>query len=214
MDRTWARTGGVFGLLSVAGYLSVLFVPMPPALLRLVFFFLPLAGILWAVGLYRLLRARADGVILQAAALFGITGFAVMNMMAVVQNSIHVWIRKGAPAAADPATREMAEWVRRSVNAVQLGLDVSFDIFVLSSVILFGVAMMRHPRFGRAFGITGCAIAAVTLGLNLYTFPVPPEPDLGPFVGLWLLAVSLRMLVPSRYGDLSRRSVASGGSVA
>jgi hypothetical protein len=74
-----------------------------------------------------------------------------------------------------------------------LGLDVSFDIFVLTSFVLFGLMMIRDRRFGRVFGLAGCTLSMAALAFNLYAFPVPPEPDLGPLVGLWSLAVAIRM---------------------
>jgi len=80
-------------------------------------------------------------------------------------------------------------------------MDVSFDIFFLVSAVLFGISMLRHPRFGAKFGIPGCLAAGATLGLNLFAFPFPPEPDLGPLVALWLSAVAVRMLFSVSYGE-------------
>jgi hypothetical protein len=61
---------------------------------------------------------------------------------------------------------------------------------------LFGFSMLRHPRFGWVFGVSGMAIALVLLGFNLSMFPAPPASagliDLGPLVGVWYLAVTLR----------------------
>jgi hypothetical protein len=201
LERRWVRTGGIAGVLAAVGYLAVLFVPLPSVARRLVFFFIPLAGILFVIGLSRLLRAHRDSVMLQVATLFGIIAFAIMNVMAVVQYSIHIWTRMGVPAATGGVTPEMLDWVRQSVNSVQLGLDVSFDIFGLVSFVLFALLMFAHPSFGLVFGIAGCALPAATLALNLHTFPVPPKPDLGPLVGLWLGSVAVRMLIPARSTD-------------
>ena len=192
-SEKWPRTGAYAGLFTAIGYLAFASLPMPARLRHLLFFSLPLSGILFVAGLYALLRDRRDSIALQIAALFGIIGFSVMNVLAVVQIAIHLRMTARAPDIADPAMRGLVRWIEDSVNAVHLGLDVSFDIFVLTSVVLFGLAMIRDPRFGRLFGFIGCVLGVATLALNLYTFPIPPEPDLGPLVGLWTLAIAIRM---------------------
>jgi hypothetical protein len=179
MPRNWIRTGACAGLFTALGYLAFAALPLPARLRYLLFFSLPLGGILFVAGLYAALRARGGKVLPQIAALFGIIGFAIMNVLAVVQIAIHLRMSAHAPTAADPAARDLIRWIEDSVNAVHLGLDVSFDIFTLSSFALFGLA--------------GCVLRAATLAFNLYTFPTPPDPDLGPLVGLWLLAVAIRM---------------------
>jgi hypothetical protein len=86
--------------------------------------------------------------------------------------------------------------------AVWLGLDVAFDVYIGVGTIFLAVAVMRHEWFGRAFGLTGLAVAVVMLVLNLATFPTPPANaglfDMGPFVGLWYLAITIASLVRLR----------------
>ena len=194
LSEKWPRTGAYAGLFTAIGYLALATLPMPARLRHLLFFSLPLSGILFVAGLYALLKDRRDSLALQIAALFGIIGFSVMNVLAVVQIAIHLRMTARAPDVADPAIRGLIRWIEDSVNAVHLGLDISFDILVLTSVVLFGLAMIRDPRFGRVFGISGCALGLATLALNLYTFPIPPDPDLGPLDGLWTLAIAIRMM--------------------
>jgi hypothetical protein len=43
-------------------------------------------------------------------------------------------------------------------------------VFFLISVFLFGIGMLSHPRFGRAFGLPTCMAAAAELILNIYAF--------------------------------------------
>jgi hypothetical protein len=96
--------------------------------------------------------------------------------------------------------QETLRWVWRGLNSVHLGLDISFDIFLMLGVILLGVAMWDHCRFGKWFAIPGILLAGTALLLNLYAFPIPPGSeegtfvDLGPMIGLWGLAVSVQML--------------------
>ena len=194
MSEKWIRTGAYGGLFFTTGYLAFATLPMPARLRYLLFFFMPLGGILFVAGLYAMLRDRRESVLLQIAALFGIIGFSVMNVMAVVQIAIHLRMSARVPDVADPATRSLIRWIQDSVNAVHLGLDVSLDIFGLTAFVLFGLIMSRDQRFGRVFGLVGSVLAMATLAFNLYRFPIPPHPDLGPLLGLWALAVAIRMI--------------------
>lgn len=196
---SWMRTGGFAGLLSAICYLLVAAAPLPSGLLRLLFFSWPILGIVAAIGIYTTLRVQRDGVLPQLGALFMIIGGVVATLMAVVQNSIFHYANRGAPGLAAPDLRQLELWVLRSVHGVQLGLDVAFDIFFLLGLTLLAAAMVRHPRFGRWIGGAGMLLAGATLVLNLYEFPVPPTPDLGPFVGLWAVAVSVQVLRSRRW---------------
>ena len=75
---------------------------------------------------------------------------------------------------------------------------MSRGTFSSYGTILFGIAMLADPRFGRWFGISGIAVATALYAFNFATFPTPPGSgsaglvDLGPAVGLWYAAVSIR----------------------
>jgi hypothetical protein len=79
---------------------------------------------------------------------------------------------------------------------VWLGLDVAWDIYIALGTAFFSAAMLYHERFGLIFAIPGFLIALLVVGLNIATFPVPPAKagliDVGPFVGLWYLAVTIQ----------------------
>lgn len=123
-----------------------------------------------------------------------------MTTMATVQVTTRLFIRQYIREAPDEATKETLRLVWKGVNPVQLGIDISYDIFLLVGLFLLATAMLRHPRFGKVFGGVGIVLSALTLGLNLYTFPEPPGEalgrlfDLGPLVGVWLIAVAIQML--------------------
>lgn len=74
---------------------------------------------------------------------------------------------------------------------------MAWDLFLAIGTLLFAVNMWDHPRFGRALAIAGGLTAALLLAFNLSTFPEPPGDtelfDVGPVVGLWYLAVAIRI---------------------
>jgi hypothetical protein len=195
----WIRVGGIFGVVSVMGFLAVMLAKLPDAVRMWVFFSIPICGILFVAGLGSLMRLHRARVLTDIATLLGIIGLSIMSLMAVVQYVIDISMSQGAPAGKDKATKDMVDWVMRSVNSVQLGMGKSFDVFFLVSIFLFGVSMFSHPRFGRAFGLATCLAASTELILNIYAFPLPPKPDLEVFVALWLLIVAVRMLLSEQY---------------
>ena len=96
---------------------------------------------------------------------------------------------------------ETAAWrmALSSGDAVQLGADMAFDIFMLAGVVVLGIALLRHPRFGPLFGWPAVVIGLGGLVLNTATFPIPPAQaglfDGGPLVGLWFLVVTIQMIL-------------------
>jgi hypothetical protein len=190
LERRWMRAGGIAGVATVIAYFITLVAPPPWPIRRLFFFAIGPLGIIFILGLDHVLSRPRKTVAATIGTVFGVVGMAIMNLMAVVQSSIDARMDDQLPAGTDSAT---LNWIRNSVNSVHLGMDVSFDIFILVSAVLFGVAMLGHPRFGAKFGIPGAIAAIATLVLNLYAFPLPPDIDLGPLVSLWLFAVAIRL---------------------
>ncbi len=95
-----------------------------------------------------------------------------------------------AGSQPDEAVQTIVHWVWDVI----LGLDIAWDVFIGLGTLLFGVAMLRHPRLGPIMGGAGILIAGVgVLGMNFYTLPTPPANagliDAGPLCGLWYLVV-------------------------
>ena len=65
--------------------------------------------------------------------------------------------------------------------------------------------MYKHPRFGKLFSISGVVLFLLLLSFNMYTFPHPPAEngliDLGPFSGIWALAVNIQAFRSVKWMD-------------
>ena len=86
--------------------------------------------------------------------------------------------------------------VFKGTNLIQLGIDVSFDVFDRLGVIALSAVMYREPSFGRVLGAFGIVSAAALLAFNLATFPSGPRTglvDLGPVTGIWWLCVIVQI---------------------
>lgn len=203
MVRGWVRVGVVAGLVACVSYPLLVFVRMPPFLGTIVALsFGPALGFA-SVGLYQFLKLHRDGIAAQAAAVSNLLAGALVTAMLAVQLAVATE-RQAYFAApdADEGVRTIIHWVWDVI----LGLDVAFDVYIGLGTLLFGVAMLDHPRLGRVIGWAGILIAVVgTLGFNLYTQPTPPADagllDTGPLSGLWYLAVVVLIWRSRRWVD-------------
>ena len=198
LKLSWIRAGWVCGLVGVAAYLLAIFAPLPDTLSYVAAFsFGPLLAV-GAIGLYHCLSLHRNGPLVQTAALFASAGGVTVLLMLSTQQAIFSTMRSAVTQATDPSSKEMYGKVREGLNGVQLGMDVAWDVLITVAVILFGVAMLRHPRFGKIIGSLGIVLATLALAFNLYYFPTPPADagsiDWGPFVALWFVAVFVMMV--------------------
>lgn len=192
--REW-RAWAAFGALGLLSYLFIAteFIPLPEQFLLSVAFLIGPLVMIGLVGFYRALREQGDSLTLQLAGVFAVVAFSFFCLMLVVQQSVRLFLRDYMAEAPDETTREILRLVARGVDPVQLGIDVTFDIFICLSMVCFALVFSRRPGFGIGVGASGIALALSLLFLNLATFPRPPAEagsiDLGPLAALWWLVV-------------------------
>jgi len=190
VSASWVRIGPVAGVLAIAAYFAAAMANLPyHVALVLAFSMGPLLSVAF-MGFYHFLRAHRNSAALQTATVFGVIAGTLVNLMLVVQQSLFMSIPSATRAALGSA------WT--GLNMVQLGMDISWDIYISVATILLGVVLWKHPRFGMVLGGITVFAGLLLLVLNLWTFPTPPGEsglfDVGPFVGLWFVVLSVRML--------------------
>jgi len=183
IELRWIRLAIGLGIATSVVYPSLIFLPLSQILtITLAAAVGPLLGFA-SLGLYRFLRLHQPSVSAQLAAACNFLGGALFSTMLLVQLAVRI------RAAGQP--------IDRHVVAVWLGLDVAWDVYIALGTALFAWAMWSHPRLGRGFAVSGILLAVLLLAFNFYSFPEPPGEsnliDLGPFVGLWYLAVAVQM---------------------
>jgi branched-subunit amino acid ABC-type transport system permease component len=199
----WVIVGIVCGILADLCYGLAIGLPMPDRLTNIVFFaFGPLlmAG---APGTYFFIKQYRNSITLQVGTLFMIAAGMSVTVMAVVQRAVFSTFFPIKPEATNVAAYEAWKMGLESGNAIQLGLDIVWDIFILTGTVLLAISMFRHPRLGKVISIVGITIGLLGLYFNLSTFPTPPGAagsfDIGPFVGLWFLAVTIMMIASLKW---------------
>lgn len=196
LTRSWIVYGVVIGILADVAYSGFL-APLPDKVrLYMGMAFGPLLSLAF-IGLYHFFKLHRKTVMLQAATVFAVIAGTLVNLMVVVQSAIFLTIpldeREGLGLAWD------------GLNMVQLGMDVSWDIYFSLATILLGLLMFGHPRFGAIWGTVALLVGGGLLVLNLATFPDPPgeagSVDLGPLSGAVYLFVSIRVLMSLKWVD-------------
>ena len=199
LEGKWVQVGVIAGLIASVDYpVMIVTAGHVPRILTLILgaAFGPSLAIA-GVGLYFFLKAEQETVAAQIGVLANVVAGAFVTGMVIVQLAIQFpQLDYIARSGADPSVQTIIRWTWYVV----LGLDVSFDIFLGIGTFCFALLMLKHPRYGRAFGITGFLIVVpLLLGLKFYTFPYPPKDvgftiwDPGPWTDLWYLAVTIQL---------------------
>lgn len=222
MTQNPSRLGflpALLGLVVVGTYItsSMGYFPGPEKLLILLFFAIGPVAIIGSLAVRRrLIQRRGTAPDCQRAAaspgladfwvevgtVFFVIGFALMNLMLVVQIYVRQRVKErlyveGEEALGEQAQESLRE-IWRVVDLVQQGIDVSFDIFYCLGLLLVAAAMVHHPDFGKVLGWFGMLVSVPLLALNLGAFPhIPGETglvDLGPVSALWWVAVIVQLI--------------------
>jgi hypothetical protein len=199
----WVRTGVVFGFLAVISYAAISAVDVPLAgALVLASVFGPSLAVA-SIGLYRILRVHERTVSLDLGVGSNVAAGVAVTLMFFAQLGLKEWFDQHVLGGSFDVPRAVADADLETAKGIYLGLDVAWDLFLAIGTALLAWNMRHHPRFGQVFAWSGLAIAAALLALNLFAFPEPPgdagSVDLGPLIGLWYLAVTIRMVRSLRW---------------
>lgn len=142
------------------------------------------------LGFFAFFRVNRLSSVLYLATMLGVLAGIIVNMMLLV-HGIQAYF-----TSAEVAELMGAAWY--ASNSVQLGLDISRDLYLALATVLLGIVLWDHPRFHRVFALVTSLIGLSFLLINLWHFPIPPSQagavDLSALVGGWYLIILLRVL--------------------
>ena len=156
-------------------------------------------AIFGVLSLTRELSKEVKGSLLRIATVFLVIAFALLNLMIVVQQSIFSYFQTYFNEADGEAAKDSLRMILKGVNPVQLGIDVSFDIFYCLGIIMLSAVILRLSLAHKVLATYGILSSGALLVLNLWTFPVPPADagliDFGPFTALfWITLIIIEQL--------------------
>lgn len=201
MKRFTNIVGLLVGLFFIAfvyvGTLAMKGPPLPERL-RLTLWFLLAPTAIFGVTRLRMWlisASRGSPDVTNAGALFLVIAFAFLDLMLVVQQTIFFYFRDLLGAAHDEVARQTLWLIFRLVNSVQLGIDITFDVFYCLGIIFVSLSLFGLGRFVRIVGGYGILSALGLFAFNMWTFPKGPADaglvDLGPATAVWWIAVIL-----------------------
>lgn len=127
---------------------------------------------------------------------FFIVAFSIANIMIVVQQAGHYYYSQITSQV------ENVKPIYLLFNSIQLGMDVSFDIFYSVGILLFSLSFLARKGLAFGLGLLGLIISIGLLVLNIFTFPTPPKDagliDLGPYTIVWWLLLVIILKRQSR----------------
>ncbi len=186
----------VAGLLVLLAYFNftVFGVPISERLALILAFAIGPVAIIGVLQFRQKLSRLYKGDLLNIASVFLIIGFALLNLMIVVQQTIFAFHRKALQAATDESSKEMLRLMFSEINSVQLGIDISWDIFYCIGLILLSIVLLHLSISRKILGIYGLITGLGLLVFNLWTFPTPPGEsgliDFGPATGVfWVVLI-------------------------
>lgn len=192
--------GGACGVAGTLCYLLVILVPMNTATTFFVAMLWPVLSIVFLTAVYRLLDRESPGFWNTLALVNGCIAFALVAGMLSIQLAVGAGIEEYA--AKPDADGQLLASIRESLRLVDLGLDVAWDMFIgMTLLFLFG-SLRTSRHYGLGWALPSGAFGLALIVLNTITFPWPPDtrglPDIGPFIGLFIVALAVRTMLAGR----------------
>lgn len=161
--------------------------------------------IIGSLALYFFIRQQRDTVYNILGLIFNVLAGLSVTMMLVVQGAVFTMIRDFREAT-DELNKQIIKQSFRSGNLTQLGMDITFDVFISLGTVFIALALLKQNRIKKWLSIPGLIVGLGGLSINIATFPIPPADqqlfDPGPFYGIYfgilLIAIFLETLKEHR----------------
>jgi hypothetical protein len=158
-----------------------------------------------AYAIYRLIAWERDGALNQLGFVFAVVAFSILAVTQSFQLAVPLVLTD--EMRADGSDAEAWDRIYAGLNALDLGTDLAWDLFLGVWVLCIGVAMLRHSRLGARWGVPALALVPPFFALNIAATPDPPHVDLGPLIGVYFFALSIWLVwLGTRHGEPVRPS--------
>jgi hypothetical protein len=160
-------------------------------------------AIVFAYALSRLIASEHDGALNQLGFVFAVVAFSVLAVTQSFQNAVPVVLTD--EMQAEGSGPEAWDRIYAGLNALDLGTDLAWDLFLGLWLLCIGVAMFGHSRLGARWAIPALALIPPFFAFNVAATPDPPRVDLGPVIGMYFTALSVWLVwLGTRDGEHER----------
>lgn len=145
-------------------------------------------AIAFAYALSRLIAWERDGALNQLGFVFAVVAFSILAVTQSFQNAVSIVLTD--EMKAEGSGPEAWDRIYAGLNALDLGTDLAWDLFLGLWLLCIGAAMLRHSRLGAPWAIPALALVPPFYAFNIAATPDPPVVDLGPVIGMYSTALS------------------------
>ena len=145
-------------------------------------------AIAFAYALSRLIAWERDGALNQLGFVFAVVAFSILAVTQSFQNAVSIVLTD--EMKAEGSGPEAWDRIYAGLNALDLGTDLAWDLFLGLWLLCIGVAMFRHSRLGARWAVPALALVPPFYAFNIAATPDPPVVDLGPVIGMYSTALS------------------------
>lgn len=189
--------GGISGIVGTICYVIAITIPMSPIITYMMAMSWPILSIVFVFSLYRYIAIYKQSAYNQLALLMACLAFAMVAMMISIQLSVRFGINEYISNSSN-SEQEILRVMQNSIRLVDMGLDVSWDLFIGISLIFLSIVLKGNKSFGLWWSLPAVMLGIMLIVLNVITFPWPPDTqgliDIGPAIGLYIIALSTRLL--------------------
>lgn len=154
--------------------------------------------IIGSLALYFFIKQQRDTVYNMLGLIFNILAGLSVTMMLVVQGAVFTMIQDYREAT-DELSKKIIGQSFKSGNLTQLGMDITFDVFISLGTVFIAFALLKQYRIKRWLSLPGVVVGLGGLSLNIATFPIPPADqeffDPRPFYGIYFGLLLIAMLI-------------------
>ena len=215
-ERRLSILGGISGIVGTLCYIIGITMSFSPALTYAVVMAWPVLSIVFAFALNRCVALEKDTASNQLAFVFACLGFTLVASMMSVQLAVETGMDSSITNAPG-SQQELLTTAKHSMRWIDLGIDVAWDIFIGTALLFLSIVLSVDTRFGFWWGIPSGLLGAALIIFNTFTFPWPPAEqglvDIGPVIGLFIIALSARLLMPWKHLRATSTPIAGSRSI-
>jgi len=193
--------GSIGSIIGLHCYIIAAAISMSPLLSFLLITIWPVTAIIFAHALYKYIAIEKQSISNQLAFLFTVIAFVLVYIMLSIQIGLKTGIIDMMNSATDNEKETLA-LILSSTNWVHLGIDLAWDMFLGTSMILLSIALKGHSKFKLWWAIPMLVLGLALIAVNLYTFPYPPAEkgiiDIGPIIGVFMIVFAIRTAILGR----------------
>lgn len=146
-------------------------------------------AIVFAYALYRFIAWERNGALNQLGLVFAVVAFSILAVTQSFQNAVPLVLTD--EMQAEGSGPEAWDRIYAGLNALDLGTDLAWDLFLGLWMLCIGVAMLRHSRLGLRWGLPALVLVPPFFAFNIAATPDPPAVDLGPVMGMYATALGV-----------------------